>query len=91
MGQQQRGAEGVGAEGGLHLRVVQLAQALFRHAVGTVQQACGVDDAVPWSLCLELLGCCGDGGLVVQIDGRLGVAAQAHGQGAARIGLQVGE
>lgn len=56
-----------------------------------MQQTCGVDDAVPWPLGLELLGGVGDGGFIVQIDRRVGVAAQAHGQSAARIGLHVGQ
>ena len=91
MGQHQRGAEGVGAEGGLHLRVVQLAQALFRHAVGAMQQARGVDDAVPRALGLELLRGGGDGRLRRPDRPLVGVAAQANSQGAAWVGLQVGE
>ncbi|MNT60962.1 hypothetical protein D3C72_1985760 [compost metagenome] len=91
MGQHQRRAEGVGAERGLHLCVVQLPQALFGQAVGAVQHASGVDDAVPRPLGLEVLGGVGNGGLVVQVYRRGGVATQAHGQGAARVGLQVGE
>ena len=54
-------------------------------------QACGVDDAVPRALGLELLCGGGDGRLVVQIDRWLSVAAQANSQGAAWVGLQVGK
>jgi hypothetical protein len=48
--------------------VVQRAQALFRHAVGAMQHACGVNDAVPRALGLEVLGGPGNGGFIVQID-----------------------
>ena len=56
-----------------------------------MQQACGVDDAMPRPLGLELLCGGGDGRLVVQIDRWLSVAAQANSQGAAWVGLQVGK
>ena len=56
-----------------------------------MQHACGVNDAVPRALGLEVLGGPGNGGFIVQIDRWAGVAAQAHGQGAAGIGLLVGQ
>ncbi len=91
MRQHQRRAEGVGAEDGFQLGEVDLVQALFRHAVRAVQHAGRMEDAVPGPLPRQLLRGLGDGGLVVQVQRRIGAAAQAHGQGAARVGLQMGQ
>ena len=59
--------------------------------MGAVQHASGVDDAMPRALGLELLSGSGNGGFVIQIHRRVGVAAQAHCQGTARVRLQMSE
>ena len=56
-----------------------------------MQHACGVNDAVPRALGLEVLGGVGNGGFIVQVHRWAGATAQAHGQGAAGVGPQVGQ
>ena len=86
--QQQRRAKGVDLEGGEQLLLVDVSKAFFRHELGAMQHAGGVDDQVKRPLPRHRVRGLFDAGGIGKIKRRLGRATQGDDRCAVRIAAQ---